>query len=442
MDPELYEATQVDNITIIHPLAMIALVVIALLMFVLPRRKVIVPLFIMTFLIPMNQRIAVGGLDFYLFRILIIVGWIRLMLRSDFYLEKFTAIDKTIILWTVTMVVTYTLLWQTKGAFVNRLGLAFNAIGIYFLLRSLIRDFEDINRIITSLVYISTIIAFCMVVEQTSKRNLFAIFGGVPEFTYVRDGLLRSQGAFMHPIMAGTFGASLLPLFVSLWWRGGRNKALAVLGVISASIITATSSSSGPFLAYLAAVAAIVTYRFRKHIREIRWGIFLTVIGLHLVMKAPVWALLDRAAVFGSSTAYRRYVLVDQFIKRFDEWWLLGTKSTAHWGHESLQLWDVTNNFIRVAVDGGLISLILFILLIVFCFRYFGKALKAFRKQDKTERLLWAMGAMLFTHIVAFIGVSYFDQMIFLWYLPLAMAATVSTILYNLTHSPDFRFWQ
>ena len=69
----------------------------------------------------------------------------------------------------------------------------------------------------------------------------------------------------------------------------------------------------------------------------------LVLVTLHLVMKAPVWALLARIDLTGSSSGYHRYVLIDQCISRFSEWRLIdigrprhgvgicGTQSTPMW---------------------------------------------------------------------------------------------------------------
>src|SRR5208282_2357750 len=58
---------------------------------------------------------------------------------------------------------------------------------------------------------------------------------------------------------------------------------------------------------------------------------------------------------------------------------------------------------------------------------YVGKARRSTRDQ-KEQFFLWALGAALFANVVAFFGISYFDQTIVAWYALLAMilAATIS----------------
>lgn len=405
----------------IHPLALVFTIIAGVLMLFLPRRAAMVPLIFAIVFMPLQQRIVVASLDFFILRVLVLFGWARVFMRAEYQGLTINRIDKLMFLWVISGTAAYTLLWRTEAAFVNRLGSSFDIIGIYFLTRFLVRDFEDIVWVAKSFAVVSIPVATAMVIEKQSGRNLFSIFGGVPDFTFVRDGKLRCQGAFAHSITAGTFGASLLPVFVSLGWLKGHGKMIMLLGAISAAIITISSSSSGPAAAFMAGIAGLLMWRWRANMRPVRWGFAFMILMLHIVMKAPVWALLGRARIFGASTGYHRFNLFDQFVRRFDEWWLFGVKSTEDWGY---YLFDVTNHFIRIAVDGGLLTLVLFIFILAYAFQSVGRAVKA---EDETfkKRIYWALGASLFVHIVSFMGVSYFDQIKVVLYILLAMISAL-----------------
>jgi hypothetical protein len=431
MEEEIIKSYGGGGVTVLHPFVLWVILIAGALLLLLPRRYAIVPLLFAVIFIPMSQRVVISGLDFMVLRILILFGWIRIIMRSEFNPIKLNTIDKVLILWVLSSVASYTLLWQTWGAFINRLGFAYNAIGIYFLFRFLVRDFGDVERLIKALAIISVIVAICVLVEQVNGRNLFSIFGGVPEFTPERAGRLRSQGAFGHSILAGMFGAMLMPLFVSLWMRG-RDRLFAIAGAVSATIITVASASSGPWIAYLAGMAALCMWPFRDHMRLFRWGVVFGVVALHIAMKAPVWALIGRVGVVAGSSAYHRYYLVDQFIRRIDEWWLIGTKSTDRWGW---MMWDHANQYVSEGITAGLLTLVLFIAVIACCFRGIGLAIRAAGK--RALRLsLWALGAALFANVVGLMGISYWDQMILVWYLLLAMISSMS-VLSDRTARPD-----
>jgi len=182
------------------------------------------------------------------------------------------------------------------------------------------------------------------------------------------------------------------------------------LGLFSACIVVITSKSSGPLLALIGGAFALSVYGFRKHMKAIRFAAIVCLIGLQMFMEAPVWALIDRVGVIGGSTSYHRYMLVDQFIRRVPEWWIFGIGDTSHWGHLSIQLWDVANQYVRVGVDGGLLAFLLFLGFLLLSYRGIGMALKQVEGHPRLSWFFWAFGSALFTHMTAFMGVSYSIQ--------------------------------
>ncbi len=407
----------------LHPIAFFFTIVSSVLILVLPRRSALLPLIFALVFIPLQQRVVIASLDFFILRILILFGWARVVTRSEYRSVTLNALDKAVILWVISGTIAYSLLWHTGTAFINRLGISFDILGIYFLVRFLVRDFDDITWVIKTFALVSIPVALAMLIERQTGRNLFSIFGGVPEFTTIRDGSFRCQGAFSHAITAGTFGATLFPLFVGLKWRSGAGLMMWA-GMISAAIITVNSSSSGPAIAFAGAVIALLLWRMRDRMRAVRWGVVITLVTLHIVMKAPVWALVMKIKVFGASTAYHRYNLIDKFLGNFTEWFLIGIKSTAGWGY---YLYDVTNYFIRIGVDGGLATLLIFIAVLAYSFKGVGMAVKTLSR-DYDKKFVWALGAALFAHMVSFMGVSYFDQIKFVFYIMLAIISVARSL--------------
>lgn len=420
----------------INPSGFIFTIVMGISMLFLPRRFVFVPIIATACFITLGQRLVIAGLDFTMIRILVLFGWTRVIIRKEIFSIKFNKIDRAIIWFVIINIFFNTLLWRTSDAFINRLGFAFNAIGIYFLFRFLIRDINDISRLFKILSLVAVILAIIMLIEKSTGHNLFAVFGGVPEITAIRDGKLRCQGPFAHPILAGTFGATLMPLLFSLWWQKN-GKILAFLGVIACSIITITSHSSGPVMAYIFGIIGLSMWPFRNNMRTIKWGIFFTIIILHfIIMKAPVWFLIGKLGHIIGGTGWHRSELIDSTIRHFNEWWLFGTKYTRHWLPTGVS-WspdhtDITNMFIRQGVDGGLVTMILFIIIIVRCFQGLGRAIQNVEYSSLTVKIiLWSMGVALFAHVVSFFSVSYFDQMILFWYLLLAMISSIELVKLN-----------
>jgi hypothetical protein len=133
--------------------------------------------------------------------------------------------------------------------------------------------------------------------------------------------------------------------------------------------------------------------------------------------------------------------LIDATISHFNEWWLLGTDYTRHWMPTGVT-WsekhtDITNYFIAIAIHGGLLSLVLFVASLVYCFKIIGVRMKDIDPADFPLKFtVWCLGVSLFSHIASFISVSYFDQIIVFWYLLLAMIAALPVNSATTNYSP------
>lgn len=415
-----------DGTTFISPLGLAFTVFMGVLMLALPRRYALAPVIILSCYMTMGERVMIGPFNFTMIRILLLLGWLRLVTRREIHGLKLNSIDKAVVLWVVSSLIMHTLLWQSSQEFINRLGVLYDTVGLYFMFRYLLRGLDDILQVLGMLaVFLAPLAAF-MVLEKMTGRNAFYLFGGVPEFTEIRDGVLRCQGPFGHPILAGTFGATSFPLCMGLWWQGRITKIVAVIGIASCLIIIITSGSSGPVLAGVAALVGMAMWGTRRYMRQIRWGIVLSLIGLHLYMKDPVWFLIARMDVFSASTGWHRAFLIDRAIANFGDWWLVGTKSTAAWSED---LFDVTNAYILEGANGGLVTMILFITIIVLCFSGVGKAIRAFSAERSTQLLWWTAGSALLAHAVTYLSVSYFDQNIVVWFLLLALISTSTALV-------------
>lgn len=412
------------NQTTLHPLGLLILAGLCLAAVFVQREYAVLPSLLLACFVAPAQRIVVAGLDFSFVRILTIVSLLRVLGRDEFRAFVWTKLDKAMIAWGIVGSLSYILLRGTTAAVIYKLGVAIDSLGLYFLFRFLVRDLEDLRRIVVWLITLSLPVAVFLFIEKQTGRNLFSIFGGIPEFTAMRQGKLRAQGAFAHPILAGCFWVSQLPLFVALWGDG--KKMPFYLGAISTLAIVYASASSTPVAGVGVVILGWAFYLLRRQLPLIRWGVFASLVMLHFAMKAPVWHLISRIDFVGGSTGYHRYTLIDQFVRRVGEWWLLGTHSTAHWGWF---MFDTANMYVNEGVRGGLPTLILFVLVIGLAFQGVGRIMHNIDEQNRADYLLaWALGVSLFAHSIMFISVAYFGQIIVVWYLLLATIASLSSV--------------
>ena len=93
-------------------------------------------------------------------------------------------------------------------------------------------------------------------------------------------------------------------------------------------------------------------------------------------MKAPVWALIAHIDLTGSSSGDHRYKLMDNCIRHFSDWWLIGYQYYNNWGWD---MWDLCNQFVVIALTGGLLTLIFYIAIFKRSFAAIGTARKRVR---------------------------------------------------------------
>lgn len=428
MQPENFRFGGGASETILHPIVLVAMLIAIALIFLLPRKYVIWPVMCMTFLVPLGQEILIGGLHFFVFRIIILTVVLR-MLPAMFsspqgiFGDRLGTLDIVFVFWAFFRALAGVLVFSfNSGAVVNQAAFLLDAIGGYFVLRYLIQDNDDIYRTIRAFAVVSCVIAVCMIFEKFHEVNVFGLLGGVRATPDSRGGVVRAEGPFQHELLAGTFGATLIPLFFLLW-KNGKSYVLAAIGVISGTIMVFASHSSTPVLAWGAGILAICAWPLRRHTRTVRWGIVAALVGLNMVMKAPVWFIIQHVDVVGGSSGYHRAMLVNDFIVHFRDWWLMGTTENARWG---FNMWDMCNQFVAEGQVGGLATFVCFLALICICFSRIGIARKAVEGDRDKEWFFWFFGAALFSHVVGFFGISYFDQTRFSWFALLVMIVTAT----------------
>lgn len=420
--------------TVLHPLVAVLVVFAGILILILPRNKIVVPFIVASILIPMDQVLLVGSLHFPMLRLLILfavirVVWLKEFTGSRLFTHGITALDALVMSLTLCSAFAGVMLWQDSKAAIYQAGEIYNVFGIYWFMRFAIQDDEDIARVFRTFAITVAIVGAVMLYERVIGRNPYALLGGARASVYAvvveRDERIRAMGPFGHPILAGTFAGVIIPMFAALWLKGGNDRRTAAVGFAGATVMAITSNSSTPLLAYAGGIAALCCWSFRRLTRLTRWAIVATLIGLHLVMKAPVWHLVARIDLVGGSSGYHRYQLIDQFIRHFRDWWLFGVKNNGDWGWD---LWDTANQYVEIGQKSGLVPFLLFLTIIVFGFKYVGRARKLSGTPLKQQQLLWCLGSALFAHVVAFFGISYFDQTIVQWYALLAMIPAAMAI--------------
>ncbi len=390
------------------------LAVLALIVPFVPRKYFIAIYVFAACFIPADQRIILMGLDFTVLRILVAVGIFRILVRGEQKQIMWNNFDKLVFAWIFCGAIIYSLQWMDAKAVINRSGVLFDVIGLYWLFRQTIRSWSDIKEMAMIYAICALVMVPLVALEWNTGRNPFAFLGRVA--TDVRLERYRCNAAFPHSIMLGLFWATLVPLFVG-FAKAGLNKSLFWAGVCAVAFIVAATASSTPALVLIIVVALTAMYGLRKYVANFAWIFLVLLIVLHLFMQAPVWHLLARINVVAGSTGWYRFYLIDQAVKHFSDWAILGIKNTGSWGWG---LEDLTNQYILEATRGGLVTLALFLIMLFIAANRVWK-MCIHEKQPQKRFLLWSVFVMLLGHYAAFGGVSYFGQITMLLYMVLAM---------------------
>lgn len=416
------------NQTVIHPLGFTVFFICAVLLLSTSRSKATLPILILMCFVSAQQRFSVFGADFSLMRILLLLGIARIMIKGEWKYFRYNKIDRLVLFWFGATTIAYVALRGDFSAVIYQVARAIDVLAIYFIFRVFIKDDEDLSNFIKYIVIIACAVSIFFVIEFVVGRNLFSIFGGVPEFTSMRDGRIRAQGPFPHPILAGCFWAAL----VSFGWAYTKvhGKIVGYIGIMAMIFMIITSASSTSVLSFSAGLAGILFYKYRRKLRGVVISSLVMITFLSIALKGPPWSLFAKLNVIGGSSGYHRYYLIDEAVNHVSEWWLFGTISSAHWGWG---LWDITNTFVAAAARGGLLGLVLFNILV---FSSLSVTYYVVKRVEKHNLIFaWAIFVSLFVDLVSFQGVTFLGQIEGIWFAKVAMAAS----LYQMSTNNSFK---
>ena len=367
--------------------AIVALAIV--LIFTLPRHKVIAPFLLAYFSIPLPQvLVLVVHLTMHQALILAVVG--RMIARpgkEGRFPGGFNRLDSVAVLAAVSLTVIFSIQYLEFQAFVRSLGDLVVGLGGYVALRYLVPDRDAVVRTLKVLAVVFIIQGAFMESEQFTYQNYFSTFGSF--VTEVRMGKVRAQGS-MGGLYAGAVGGTVIPLYIWLWTEG-KSRMWALMGLVGAAAMVLASHASTSLMALGGGIMGLSFWPLRKSMRMIRLGIVGLLVGLHLVMNGPVWSLIEHVNVSDGNSSYHRYMLVDNCIRHFGDWWLLGYRNYSSWG---FVMWDLCNQFVATALGGGLVTLVLFIMIYSRAFGAVGTARKRVDGDRKEEWLLWCLGGI------------------------------------------------
>jgi len=211
-----------------NPLIGLITLVLILVIFFSPRRWAVLGVVSGVCYVTQTHFFVVGGIDFTAIRFIILVGFIRVIWRKEFSFSKLNKVDNVLLL---------VFALRTQSGLMYQLGVFCDGLFAYFTFRGLLTDPDTFRQFLKDMALLILPFAIFMIVEGVTGRNFFSVMGGVPETPVFRNGHYRSQASFHQAITAGSFGATLLPLFIGLAFFAA-DRSRAVMGMVLCLLIT------------------------------------------------------------------------------------------------------------------------------------------------------------------------------------------------------------
>jgi len=386
---------------------------------------------------PSFLAVSVGSIDILVGRFVVAVLLLR-CLCNDEIRSRFVwcRLDTLVTLSMVVYVSTYfvTLAQPLSSTLENRGGFLMDTWCAYIAARFIVTDRAKLISVIKCISIVLVPLAILGVIESIFGWQPFAPlrrfspwFAGGTLVSQQRFGFARAVGPFSHAILFGGGFAMFLPLIYYLRHEKGEWRSWAYLLSGVALLGALSSMSSGPWVMVLVAISCLMMERYRRRLKLLFMFLVLSCIMIGIASNRPFYHVVVSAANPLGGAGWHRAKLIDLAIEHFDEWWKVGYGDRdAGWGPElGMPYTDVTNEFILNGVRYGILGVIVVVLVLATAFR---NVIATYRRvpHPLARSLCWAFGSLLFSVTVAWMSVSFFGQLLTLFYCSLGMIGSMT----------------
>lgn len=376
--------------------------------------------------------VVVGGINLPSYRIALLIlalpAVVMVIKRPE---VRFHFIDVAVAIASFWMMLSFMLHYGFQNGLIRGGGLFVDTALSYLVARASVARFDELRYLLMILLPGLMLAGFLLALESLSGRLVFrpiyvSLFGNVRSAvteggsvtgldTETRLGLMRAYGPFEHPILAGVFMASFLPLY---WFSGLRSWPFWV--GLAVTLTAIFSLSSGAFLCLFIALGAIGVNRLKLYMPQLSWWTvsaftLLVLTVAHIASQNGIISVLSRVTLTPHTADYR--VLIWRYgwntIENFP-WFGIGYKSWERlpWMHDS-----VDAHFLLLGMRHGVMVPVILTAAILYGLIRLGSLSSALKPQDKQLAIGINISiVMLFVvgQTVAFFGSGTIAFMIFL----------------------------
>lgn len=392
---------------------------------------------VLALMMPPEVRINLAGQTIYAYRMawLLLTPWVMMRLLRGEIDWRFN--DLLVFLGSTWVTFSFILIYGAETGIPSGAGVTLDLLIPYIIARLSISNLQDLRRALVALCPAFLVVAFLMPLEAVLHERFVrdtatAVFGrlGGSEFgmdsafavaTDTRFGFLRAMGPFSHPILAGVFFASLLPLY---HWSGLRSWP-RICGMVAGSSAIFTFSSAAILAIFLFLIFAIYDF-IKKNVSFLNWQIFIGALSAagvvaHVLSEKGLISVLIRLT-FSPATGYYRLAIWENGVASVERnpWFGIGyDRFEAYaWMGDSIDA-----HFLNIAVRHGLpAAMLIFVSVLI---AIFGCAMAASRSKEPDYSLFVGLAVtMAMLAIVAF-SVTYFGGML-IWFMILVGTASTT----------------
>ena len=379
---------------------------------------------------PNYMMVSIGTIDISLGRFVVGALFLRCMfdsrIRSRFVwmpLDTLVALSMAVYVVTICIVEPLSISVENRGGFLMDTWFA------YMVVRYIITDIAELLTVIKWIGVSLIPLAILGMVESVTGWSPYSLIcGHSTYFNYVthygtRWGLNRGVGPFSHSILFGCTFAMFLPLVYYLrydtqekWrFRAYIISAAAIVGVLS-------SMSSAPLVMLIVAVLCLMIEKHKYAIKPLLLFLLFSCVMVSVISNRPLYHVIASYINPLGGSGWHRAKLIDLFIKYFDNWWLVGYgDKDPGWGPElGMGKTDITNEFVLTGVKYGLIGLLALCAVLITTFRGIMSSYKN-AAAPYLKSLYWAFGCAFLSIIATWMSVSFFGQLMPLYYGMLGM---------------------
>lgn len=312
-------------------------------------------------IIPLPFNFSIGTLLLPPYRLLLILAVIPIALDFSKGRLKFGLADLCVLLFALWLVISSISTMGLDRALQASGSLTLDITIAYFWIRTTVSSLRDARIFLILIAPGLGLTGLIIAIESLTKTYLLiplssAITGQEHAVTpTLRLGLMRAQGPFPHPILAGIFLGSFLPLYALSGLRGWPI-ATGVLGALCCVF----TLSSGAFLVLAAGIGLIAINWLTERTEFLSWRLALAAICavlvfLEIASDSGVVRLITRFAALNNQTAFFRLLIWDEGIKTVQEFPLFGI-GFNDWDRPRWMPPSVDNYWLVLAMRHGILA--------------------------------------------------------------------------------------